>query len=49
MGLFFCVFVCCSVIVYEEVMFVIGVLVYVIGVGFEKYMSEFYWYLEMGF
>lgn len=49
MGFFLRVFGCRSVIVYEEVMFVIGVFVYVVGFDFVKYMFEFYKYLEMGF
>ncbi|KAI4365689.1 hypothetical protein MLD38_021654 [Melastoma candidum] len=33
---------------HEEAMLVIGALVYASGSGFEKYMPEFFQYLEMG-
>jgi len=48
MGLFLRVFACRSATVHEEAMLAIGALAYATGAGFEKYMSEFYRYLEMG-
>lgn len=48
MILFLKVFACRSSTVHEEAMLAIGALAYGIGSEFEKYMSEFYKYLEMG-
>ncbi|KAI3421443.1 Importin N-terminal domain-containing protein [Psidium guajava] len=48
MGLFLRVFSCRSATAHEEAMLAIGALAYATGSGFEKYMSEFYRYLEMG-
>lgn len=48
MLLFLKVFACRSSTVHEEAMLAIGALAYATGPGFEKYMPEFYKYLEMG-
>ncbi|KAL5719700.1 Importin subunit beta-1 [Ranunculus cassubicifolius] len=48
MMLFLKVFACRSSTVHEEAMLAIGALAYATGAEFEKYMSEFYKYLEMG-
>ncbi|KAK4746057.1 hypothetical protein SAY87_012369 [Trapa incisa] len=48
MGLFLRVFGSESTTAHEEAMLAIGALVYAAGPGFEKYMPEFYRYLEMG-
>ncbi|XP_002994383.2 importin subunit beta-1 [Selaginella moellendorffii] len=48
MGLFLKVFACRSATVHEEAMLAIGAVAYATGSQFEKYMSEFYRYLEMG-
>ncbi|KAH6798262.1 ARM repeat superfamily protein [Perilla frutescens var. hirtella] len=48
MLLFLNVFACRSTTVHEEAMLAIGALAYATGPGFEKYMQEFYKYLEMG-
>ncbi|XAR68780.1 hypothetical protein NMG60_11000145 [Bertholletia excelsa] len=48
MVLFLKVFACRSSTVHEEAMLAIGALAYATGPEFEKYMSEFYKYLEMG-
>ncbi|GKV22054.1 hypothetical protein SLEP1_g31959 [Rubroshorea leprosula] len=48
MVLFLKVFACRSSTVHEEAMLAIGALAYAAGPQFEKYMSEFYKYLEMG-
>ncbi|KAK1326977.1 Transportin-1 [Acorus calamus] len=48
MGLFLRVFACRNATVHEEAMLAIGALAYATGRGFEKYMQEFYPYLEMG-
>ncbi|KAK1301945.1 Transportin-1 [Acorus calamus] len=48
MGLFLRVFACRNATVHEEAMLAIGALAYATGPGFEKYMQEFYPYLEMG-
>lgn len=48
MNLFLRVFACRSATVHEEAMLAIGALAYATGPNFEKYMSEFYKYLEMG-
>lgn len=45
---FFSVFSCCLLMVYEEVMFVVGVLVYVVGENFIKYMDVFILYVKLG-
>ncbi|CAM8952423.1 unnamed protein product [Rhodiola kirilowii] len=42
------VFACRSSTVHEEAMLAIGALAYACGVQFEKYMPEFYKYLEVG-
>ncbi|GKV06090.1 hypothetical protein SLEP1_g18022 [Rubroshorea leprosula] len=48
MVLFLKVFACRSSTVHEEAMLAIGALAYATGPQFEKYMPEFYKYLEMG-
>ena len=48
MTLFLKVFACRSSTVHEEAMLAIGALAYATGSEFEKYMQEFYKYLEMG-
>ncbi|PIN26309.1 Karyopherin (importin) beta 1 [Handroanthus impetiginosus] len=48
MLLFLNVFACRSSTVHEEAMLAFGALAYATGPGFEKYMQEFYKYLEMG-
>ncbi|PKI32120.1 importin subunit beta-1 [Punica granatum] len=48
MGLFLRVFSSKSATAHEEAMLAIGALAYAAGSNFEKYMSEFYRYLEMG-
>ncbi|KAF5803016.1 putative importin-beta domain, armadillo-like helical, importin beta family [Helianthus annuus] len=48
MVLFLKVFACRSSTVHEEAMLAIGALAYGTGPQFEKYMPEFYKYLEMG-
>ncbi|PON42505.1 Importin subunit beta-1s [Parasponia andersonii] len=48
MTLFLKVFACRSSTVHEEAMLAIGALAYATGTEFEKYMQEFYKYLEMG-
>ncbi|XP_076925386.1 importin subunit beta-1-like [Bidens hawaiensis] len=48
MTLFLKVFDCRSSTVHEEAMLAIGALAYATGPTFEKYMQEFYKYLEMG-
>lgn len=48
MVLFLKVFACRSSTVHEEAMLAIGSLAYATGPEFEKYMEEFYKYLEMG-
>ncbi|KAK9054920.1 hypothetical protein SSX86_025999 [Deinandra increscens subsp. villosa] len=48
MVLFLKVFACRSSTVHEEAMLAIGALAYATGTEFEKYMPEFYKYLEMG-
>ncbi|KAF5750792.1 Importin beta-1 putative isoform 1 [Tripterygium wilfordii] len=48
MMLFLGVFGCRSSTVHEEAMLAIGALAYATGSEFEKYMSEFYKYLQMG-
>ncbi|OMO97629.1 hypothetical protein COLO4_14485 [Corchorus olitorius] len=48
MILFLKVFGCRSSTVHEEAMLAIGALAYATGPQFEKYMAEFYKYLEMG-
>ncbi|KAK1269638.1 Transportin-1 [Acorus gramineus] len=48
MSLFLRVFACRNATVHEEAMLAIGALAYATGPGFEKYMQEFYPYLEMG-
>ncbi|KAK1301944.1 Transportin-1 [Acorus calamus] len=48
MGLFLRVFACRNATVHEEAMLAISALAYATGSGFEKYMQEFYPYLEMG-
>ncbi|GLT73784.1 hypothetical protein SLA2020_456190 [Shorea laevis] len=48
MVLFLKVFACRSSTVHEEAMLAIGALAYAAGAQFEKYMPEFYKYLEMG-
>lgn len=48
MILFLRVFGCNSSSVHEEAMLAIGALAYAVGPQFDKYMSEFYKYLEMG-
>ncbi|XP_076931767.1 importin subunit beta-1-like [Bidens hawaiensis] len=48
MTIFLSVFACRSSTVHEEAMLAIGALAYASGPKFEKYMSEFYKYLEKG-
>ncbi|KAI3676248.1 hypothetical protein L1987_85850 [Smallanthus sonchifolius] len=48
MMLFLKVFACRSSTVHEEAMLAIGALAYATGPDFEKYMPEFYKYLEVG-
>ncbi|KAF5747638.1 Importin beta-1 putative isoform 1 [Tripterygium wilfordii] len=48
MMLFLGVFACRSSTVHEEAMLAIGALAYATGSEFEKYMSEFFKYLQMG-
>ncbi|KAK9168065.1 hypothetical protein Syun_000205 [Stephania yunnanensis] len=48
MILFLKVFACRSSTVHEEAMLAIGALAYATGADFEKYMPDFYKYLEMG-
>ncbi|XP_076905893.1 importin subunit beta-1-like [Bidens hawaiensis] len=48
MTIFLSVFACRSSTVHEEAMLAIGALAYATGPEFEKYMSEFYKYLEKG-
>ncbi|KAI4374331.1 hypothetical protein MLD38_012338 [Melastoma candidum] len=48
MGLFLRVFSSRSATAHEEAMLAIGALIYASGSCFEKYMPEFYQYLEMG-
>ncbi|CAN6467332.1 unnamed protein product [Victoria cruziana] len=48
MSLFLGVFGCRSTTVHEEAMLAIGSLAYATGPEFDKYMPEFYKYLEMG-
>lgn len=48
MTLFLKVFACRSSTVHEEAMLAIGALAYATGPEFEKYMQEFFKYLEMG-
>ncbi|XP_076905507.1 importin subunit beta-1-like [Bidens hawaiensis] len=48
MTIFLSVFACRSSTVHEEAMLAIGALAYAAGPEFEKYMSEFYKYLEKG-
>ncbi|KAI4315557.1 hypothetical protein L6164_028353 [Bauhinia variegata] len=48
MSLFLRVFASRSATAHEEAMLAIGALAYATGSGFEKYMSEFYKYLELG-
>ncbi|KAK4787871.1 hypothetical protein SAY86_011704 [Trapa natans] len=48
MGLFLRIFGSISATAHEEAMLAIGALAYATGSNFEKYMPEFYRYLEMG-
>ncbi|XAR71612.1 hypothetical protein NMG60_11017972 [Bertholletia excelsa] len=48
MNLFLMVFACRNATVHEEAMLAIGALAYAAGPDFQKYMPEFYKYLEMG-
>ncbi|XP_031494714.1 importin subunit beta-1-like [Nymphaea colorata] len=48
MALFLRVFACRNATVHEEAMLAIGALAYATGADFDKYMPEFYPYLEMG-
>ncbi|CAA0830895.1 Importin subunit beta-1 [Striga hermonthica] len=48
MSLFLRVFACRSATVHEEAMLAIGAFAYLTGSAFEKYMPDFYKYLEMG-